>query len=205
MTLKSGGYESGYAACDCFWGSEPGSYVVRLAQITGLVGLHVLDAGCGEGKNAGYLAERGASVIGIDISKRALQHAKILHPRESIAWMHADICQQSWAALNFDVVVAYGLFHCLSTSDDIEYLWRALSDATKIGGYHVICAFNDRDQDLSAHPNFFPCLVPHRFYLDLYGGWQVEAESDETISEMHPHNLIRHHHSLTRILARKRE
>jgi cyclopropane fatty-acyl-phospholipid synthase-like methyltransferase len=205
MKTKSGGYESGYAACDCFWGAEPSTYVLRLTQKTGLLGFRVLDVGCGEGKNAGYLAKSGADVVGVDISKRALDHAKKLYQGGRVTWLHADVCEQSWPAAYFDAVIAYGLFHCLSASMEIESLWQKLSDATRVGGYHVICTFNDRDQDLSGHPDFLPCLMSHRFYLGLYNGWQIEAESDETIFEMHPHNLIRHHHSLTRILARKPE
>lgn len=39
--------------------------------------INVLDLGCGTGRNANYLAERGNSVIGIEISKTALDVAKL--------------------------------------------------------------------------------------------------------------------------------
>jgi ubiquinone/menaquinone biosynthesis C-methylase UbiE len=39
-------------------------------------GVNVLDLGSGEGKNALYLAERGATVVGIEIAKNAITHAK---------------------------------------------------------------------------------------------------------------------------------
>lgn len=38
---------------------------------------HILDLGCGTGRNANYLAEKGNSVIGIEISNTALEIAKI--------------------------------------------------------------------------------------------------------------------------------
>jgi tellurite methyltransferase len=52
-----GGYDDGYRACACFWGQRPGSLVPRLLEhIPDPAGVTVLDAACGEGKNAIYLA-----------------------------------------------------------------------------------------------------------------------------------------------------
>jgi SAM-dependent methyltransferase len=41
-----------------------------------LEGRHVLDLGCGTGRNSNYLAEKGNTVIGIEISKTALELAR---------------------------------------------------------------------------------------------------------------------------------
>jgi tellurite methyltransferase len=202
---KSGGYDDGYEACPCFWGLAPSSYVCKLAKLGNLSGLRVLDAGCGEGKNAAYLAARGSNVTAIDISERAIDHARKLHEQTAITWICADIRSQVWPQDHFDIVVAYGLFHCLPSDDDIIRLHSMLSRSTKAGGYHVVCSFNNRDQNLSAHPGFHPRLMPHRFYVELYNDWTVEAAADEILYESHPHNMIPHHHSLTRLLARKKQ
>lgn len=203
IAKRSGGYEAGYEACECFWGLEPGTYVRMLAARVSLSGLRVLDVGCGEGKNAAYLAKMGCDVTAVDVSERALAHAKRFHAQLAVNWICADVTEQTWPHEYFDIVIVYGMFHCMSSALEIERLQLMLSNATRIGGYHIICSFNERDQDLSAHPHFYPCLMPHEFYLRLYGGWIIEAESDETRYEMHPHNMIPHHHSLTRLLCRK--
>ncbi|MEK7103958.1 MAG: class I SAM-dependent methyltransferase, partial [Patescibacteria group bacterium] len=41
-----------------------------------LSGLNILDLGCGTGRNSNYLAELGNTVVGIDISKTAIDIAK---------------------------------------------------------------------------------------------------------------------------------
>lgn len=41
-----------------------------------LTGLNILDLGCGTGRNSNYLAELGNTVVGIDISKTAIDIAK---------------------------------------------------------------------------------------------------------------------------------
>jgi tellurite methyltransferase len=201
---EDGGYESGYQACDRFWAPEPGTYVRKLIDLVGdCSGLRVLDVGCGEGKNAAIFAEMGASVVGVEISRRALEHARALYPGANVAWVCADATRETWPPEHFDIVIAYGLFHCLSSEVEIQRLQRTLAESTKLGGRHVVCSFNNREQDLSAHPGFTPFLGSHEFYRLLYRGWAIEASSDETLYETHPHNNIPHHHSLSRLIARK--
>jgi predicted nicotinamide N-methyase len=61
MKVIDGGYDDGYSACPCFWGSSPGSLVRALLDNNPLLaGRAVLDLGCGEGKNANAFALAGA-------------------------------------------------------------------------------------------------------------------------------------------------
>jgi SAM-dependent methyltransferase len=200
-----GGYEDGYRACPCFWGRAPGSLLPRLRDhFPDLAGSDVLDAGCGEGKNAAYLARCGAKVLAVDISETALANARVAWADTPlIDWRHGDIRTINFDGNSFHVVLAYGLFHCLNGKGEVEDIVRRLQAATVPGGYHVVCAFNDRAQDLRAHPKFEPTLLAHDWYLNQYQGWDVLYASDEDLHETHPHNGVPHAHSLTRILARK--
>ncbi|TKB75027.1 MAG: class I SAM-dependent methyltransferase [Nitrospira sp.] len=179
--------------------------VKRLVRHIGnLSGLGVLDVGCGEGKNATYLAEGGALVRAIDVSELALANARLAWKNVTrITWEQADIRTTQFPDETYDIVVAYGLAHCLLSPQEIKLIFTKLQRATKMGGYHAICSFNSRAQDLSAHPGLIPCLVPHEFYLELYSHWSILEATDNDLEEVHPHNNIKHTHSLTRILARK--
>ena len=206
MSTGNGGYEAGYRDCACFWGKEPSSLVLGLAhQIGDFSKLQVLDVGCGEGKNASYFARCGAKVTAIDISGRALEHARRdWRSFNSIEWICADIRDFEFGPARYDVVVVYGLYHCLDSADSIEALQYRLSTATAPGGYHVVCCFNSRRQELDeAHPGFQPFLASHEFYCGLYTGWEILAQSDRDLTETHPDKNIKHTHSMTRILARK--
>jgi tellurite methyltransferase len=200
-----GGYEEGYRTCKCFWGTEPGSYVKRLVlELPSLASSKVLDAGCGEGKNAAYLAEKGAVVDAIDVSELAIHNGRGLWGACSrIRWRVADISTLFLPQSYYDIVVAYGLLHCAADRVDWARLVSVLQGTTAPGGYHVICAFNNRHQELAAHPEFRPTLLAHSEYLAAYAGWHVVAASDSDITESHPHNNIVHTHSMTRILARR--
>jgi tellurite methyltransferase len=204
---RDGGYDEGYRSCECFWGREPGSLVKQLVTVLpDPRTLTILDAGCGEGKNAAFLAGLGATVDAFDVSALSVENARRAWPDAArVTWEVADIRESALAASSYDVVIAYGLLHCMSSADEISVVVSKLQRATREGGYNVICAFNRRFQDLTAHPGFNPCLVDHDFYLGLYQGWHLIHVSDSDLTEVHPHNQIRHTHSLTRIIARRAE
>jgi tellurite methyltransferase len=202
----NGGYDDGYQACPCFWGQQPGSLIRTLIDhIPDLRGVRILDAGCGEGKNAIYLARRGADVHAIDISERAMQNARAAwHDYEIVTWETADIRSVPITGPTYRVVLAYGLLHCFASAADVHATATKLQDLTSPGGYHVICAFNARLQDhLRAHPGFTPILLDHDWYVQLYRDWNMLHCSDKDLHEIHPHNGLPHTHSLTRILASK--
>lgn len=200
-----GPYDSGYVAVPCFWGRRPSSLVRKLIEVVPRSnGLRALDAGCGEGKNAVALASRGVSVTAVEISEAAIRNGRRAWPDVTIEWVSGDITTLEWQEGSFDIVIAYGLLHCLSSDDAIRSTVRRLQKSLSATGYFVLCSFNDRHQELEAHPEFHPCLIGHNDYTSFFNGWDVLHSSDTDLRECHPHNEIWHVHSMTRILARKR-
>jgi tellurite methyltransferase len=201
----NGGYDDGYRECPCFWGTEPGSFVRILCdQIGSVRGLAVLDVGCGEGKNAACLAAGGAVIDAIDISILAIQNGRRqFSDRHGIKWTVGDIREIDLPQNHYDVVIAYGFLHCLASPVEVRDEIARLQHATRSSGYNVICTFNDRHQELHAHPGFSPSLLSHADYLASYATWKVLKESDSDLTERHPHNNLEHTHSMTRILAQK--
>ena len=200
-----GGYEDGYRACPCFWGDMPGSLVARLVQeVRPSVRGRALDLGAGEGKNASYLAGAGYEVLAVELSEKAIRNGR-RHFRDlaRLTWHHGDALSMRFPDHSFDFVVMYGLLHCLASREQVCRLVQHLQRATNPGGWHALVAFNNRSQDLTAHPGFVPLLLPHSFYQALYAGWRFDTVSDTDLCETHPHNGIPHTHSMTRILAQR--
>ena len=70
-------------------------------------GTRVLDAGCGTGRVAIELANRGFSVVGIDSDAAMLDAARTKAPE--LSWVHADLVDADAAVgAEFDIVVAAG-------------------------------------------------------------------------------------------------
>lgn len=203
--MIDGGYEVGYEKCDCFWGTEPGSLVRLLPSLLpSLEKLKVLDAGCGEGKNAGFLSKQGAHVRAIDVSEKALKNGQRAFGRTAtLRWEQGDIRTMAFKPDEYDVVIAYGLFHCFETPLQIFDTIAKFKLITAGAGLHLLCAFNNRFQDLSAHPGFKPTLIRHDEYLGAYRDWDIVFATDSDLTEIHPHNGIEHRHSMTRIISRR--
>lgn len=200
-----GGYDSGYDSCPCFWGREPGTFVRYLVEnLTDVNGLSVLDAGCGEGKNAVYLAQNGARVLAIDVSQSAIRNGKqAFGDLANLRWEVGDIRSFKWPSGMFDIVVAYGLLHCLQSVGEVEDTVELLKMATRTNGHHVICCFNGRLRNLEAHPDLDPVWLEHERIVGLYSDWELLRATDTDLIESHPNNQILHTHSLTRIVARR--
>lgn len=199
-----GGYDAGYAAAPCFWGRQPGSLISRLAELETLSGKVVLDLGAGEGKNSAWLSQRGACVEAVEVSELAVTNGRRAFSGSPILWRQADVRTIVRESESVDVVIAYGLLHCLSSSQEIVDVVGSMQRWTRPGGWNVLVAFNSRFQDLErAHPGFFPTLIDHARYIDFYAGWELLAARDSDLTETHPDLGIEHTHSMTRILARK--
>lgn len=203
---RNGGYDEGYRACPCFWGTGPGSVLAALEPRIDYTGANVLDLGCGEGKNAAWLAARGAAVDAIDISPHALANAARTHGGAlGVTWKQGDAADVNCWALpdHYDVSIAYGLMHCLDAGE-IEPVIEALKLSTRQHGYAIVVAFNSRSQNIeAAHPGFEPTLFSHERYISFFDGWELILQSDADLHETHPHNGIPHTHSMTRLAARR--
>lgn len=87
---------------------EPSSVV--LAELEGLASGRALDFGCGNGRHAMWLAERGWRVTAVDFSTEALRQARQRSAASGIHvdWVEADLIDYEPESQAFDLVlVAY--------------------------------------------------------------------------------------------------
>lgn len=203
--MSDGGYDLGYKVCNSFWGITPGSLILKLEnECKNYEGKSVLDIGCGEAKNAIFFAKKGCYVDAFDISEFAIKNAvKVCSDYNTINLMQADVMNIPYIENKYDFIIAYGLFHCFKSKENVEYIINSCLKSLKNNGFFIVCAFNDREQDLSAHSGFNPLLLKHSDYLGYFANNTIVFESDEDLFETHPHNNIPHMHSMTRLIIRK--
>jgi SAM-dependent methyltransferase len=67
----------------------------------------VLDAGCGVGYGSAHLAQAARTVVGVDRSPEALEHARAEFARPNVEFVLADICALPFEDGRFDLVCAF--------------------------------------------------------------------------------------------------
>jgi 2-polyprenyl-3-methyl-5-hydroxy-6-metoxy-1,4-benzoquinol methylase len=208
--MKKYKYQTEYELSPCFWGTTPAKYVRLLVDHIGknLSNMNILDFGAGEGKNAVYLASYGANLTAVDISSIALSRFS-LQPNydeasSRIKTKVSDIRDVNFGNDTFDIVIAYGILHCLDRVSEISNQIAKIKNWVKKSGYFVGCTFTDELPSPECQP-----YLSEQSYLKkgelrmFFDDWSVIEYEDSILEDLHPTTKLIHRHSLSRILARK--
>jgi 2-polyprenyl-3-methyl-5-hydroxy-6-metoxy-1,4-benzoquinol methylase len=115
-----------------------------------------------------------------------------------------DASEIQFDADTFDVVVAYGLLHCLDDVKEIEDVVGRIRGWIRPNGYFVGATFTDTVPPPEVQGYLDEeSLLPVGHFQGLFEGWQMLAQEDEVITESHPTSLVEHNHSICRVLAQR--
>lgn len=107
-----------------------------------LAGRRVCDLACGQGRVARYLADRGARVVGVDLSAKLLAIARrheVAEPR-GITYLHADARRlDGVASATFDGVLC---FMALMDIADLEPALQSVARVLRPGGWFVFAVLH---------------------------------------------------------------
>lgn len=100
----------------------------RYAWVAPLVaGKAVLDVASGAGYGSAMLARTAASVVGVDISPEAVEHAKATYPQPNLSFMEGSASELPLADASFDVVVSFETIeHLLAQEQMLAEIKRVL-------------------------------------------------------------------------------
>ena len=147
----------------------------------------VLDAGCGTGEHALFLAARGHRVVGIDFVSEAIRRARAKAAERglSVEFRVQDALTLGDGGERFASVTDCGLFHVFSDDDRRRYV-QGLAQALQPGGRLFLMCFSDEEPG-----NDGPRRVSRRELSDAFAdGWEVEsiqpcrAERDPAFTEV---------------------
>jgi cyclopropane fatty-acyl-phospholipid synthase-like methyltransferase len=114
--------------------------------VAGRITGSVLDAGCGTGEAALFLAGRGHPVTGIDFLEEPIRRArgKAAERGLAVTFLVKDaLTLKDWDE-RFDSVIDSGLFHVLSDEDRRRYV-GGLATVLRPGGRLFLMCFSDQE------------------------------------------------------------
>jgi cyclopropane fatty-acyl-phospholipid synthase-like methyltransferase len=160
---------------------RPQPAFARLAD-RGLLCGRLLDVGCGTGEHTLLAAAHGADAMGVDISPRAIERARVKAAERGITagFEVADATDLGQLGLTFDTVIDSGVFHVFDDHDRIRYV-TSLASVLRPGGHCYLMCFSDRQPGT---------MGPRRIRQDelltaFSGGWAVTSITADTF-EINP-------------------
>ncbi len=194
-------WERTYQLPDSSTFGEPSEEIVSLAGILP-PGASILDLGCGEGRNALYLADRGFSVTAVDISENGIQKLSNLASERAltVATEVADMCCYKWNK-KFDVIISHGCLHLVPRAE-WERIIKKFKDYTLPGGFNVVAVFTDRIPPPPDMKDYCVGLFHEDELFAHYSDWRIQLQRSYTIHDEHPGG-IRHTHPINKMVAQR--
>ncbi len=158
---------------------EPYQWIVDLEKEGSIQG-HVLDSGCGAGHNSIYLAIKGHTVVGVDISSKAIERAKDKARERGVAidFVQANVAELAGYDNRFDTVIDIGCFHSLDEPDHAVYA-ASLHQACRLGAIVYLRAFSDRNARREGYTG--PAVTEQQIRQAFSEGWIVKSLEQEEI------------------------
>jgi cyclopropane fatty-acyl-phospholipid synthase-like methyltransferase len=159
-------------------GRPQGQFVAIADRVIG----PVLDAGCGTGEHALFLANRGRRVIGIDFVEEAIRRARAKATERGLAveFLVKDATTLGGWGERFASVIDWGLFHVFSDDDRRRYV-QGLAQVLEPGGRLFLSCFSDEEPGTEG-----PRRVSRQELYDAFAdGWEVESVQPVRC-EIHP-------------------
>jgi cyclopropane fatty-acyl-phospholipid synthase-like methyltransferase len=132
----------------------------------------VLDAGCGTGETALFLAGRGHKVTGIDFLEEPIRraNAKAVTRGLTVEFMVKDATTLADWNAQFATVVDSGLFHVFSDADRRRYV-QGLKHLTRPGALLFLMCFSDEEPGMEG-PRRISRAELRESFAD---GWEIES------------------------------
>ena len=199
-----GFWEKGYQDRGVSTMGGPNHDIVELAAALP-VGARVLDLGCGEGRNAFYLAGRGCRVTAVDRSAAGIDKLRALAQRTAVPLeaVVADIAEFPIEGA-WDLVMAHGVIDYLDNT-----VWRRLLADVKAhtapGGMNAYTCMLFTDE-YPAGPEFTTAGFRHSLaqgeLAAFYGDWSIVRHDRYVKWDQHP-GIPLHCHPVDKVTARK--
>lgn len=135
-------WDTRYRQTELLWGDGPNRHFAD--AVGDLAPGRALDLGCGEGRNAIWLAERGWTVTAVDFSAVALDRASRLADKRGVtmAFEQRDVRRWTPPAQAFDLVA---VIYLQLPSDDLASVHGLAADAVATGGTLIVLGHDRRN------------------------------------------------------------
>ena len=111
----------------------------------------LLEIGCGEGRDAAVLLERGYNLLATDLSSEAIHYCKTKFPANAHRFQVLD-CINGKLAGTFDFIYAVAVIHMLVTDEDRDAFYAFIRNHLEPDGIALVCSMGNGDMERASDP-----------------------------------------------------
>lgn len=177
-------------------GDEPTETVIKnFEEGTIKPGNRILDVGSGFGRNANWLAKKGAKVAAVNINDEEIKIGKEKAEKlgVNVSYLHANATELPFPDNSFDVVLDLGCSHMIPDKEAQKKAEAEAARVIKSGGLLVYSGFSKEHPDYINKPNS-PMFRDLEDIQAIYGNdfdilshketrWQPKPEEKRDFSE----------------------
>lgn len=135
-----------YDTKEFIFGTAPNEYLEQQASQYLKAGSKVLSIADGEGRNSVWLALRGMTVVGFDVSDKAIakakQFAKLCEVDDKVSLTLCDTEAFDWRENEYDAIV--GIFIQFADPKLLSKIFQQVESALKPGGIFILQGFTPK-------------------------------------------------------------
>ncbi|VVB79230.1 tRNA (cmo5U34)-methyltransferase [uncultured archaeon] len=181
-----------------FFGTGPSSLILKLNRMLPK-NSKVLDLGCGEGKDAIFLARKGHQVTAVDISPIAIEkldeRAKKL--KLNIKSIVADLSEYKIKD-NYDAIIALASIHFLKKKEHDKMI-KIMQGRTNKNGFNVIVSLRKGDP---TEGSFKVIYLEDGKLKEYYSGWKIIKYKEYDKKDKHGRFGV-HYHKNADLIAQR--
>ena len=202
MSIRTN-YEKCYEGDDYYWGLEPGDFLEELIRLCPPApDKKVLDIGCGEGKDAVYMAQKGYLVTAFDLTDNGIKKTKALAKERNVNInAYVDDINTFELKEKFDIVYSTGTVQYLFDQNKLAF-FEKIDQITNDDAVVYINVFVEKPF-LELPPDWDKEEKMWRSgeLFTYFGDWKMER-IDEIIFEDNSGG-VPHYHCMDTIVCRK--
>ena len=202
MSIRTN-YEKWYEGDEYYWGLEPGDFLFELINLCPPTeNTKVLDIGCGEGKDAVFMAEKGYDVTAFDLTENGIRKTIALaHKRGVKVNAYVDDINTFETDEQYDIIFSTGTVQYIF-DENKETFFKKLEKITKPNGIVFINVFVEKSflelpPDWDKEEKMWKSGELFTYFSD----WKFE-KIDEVIFEDNSGGIL-HYHCMDTIICRK--
>ena len=202
MSIRTN-YEKWYEGDAYYWGLEPGRFLEELIELCPpSADKKVLDIGCGEGKDAVYMAQKGYDVTAFDLTENGIRKTVSLAEKRNVnISAYVDDINTFSTDEQFDIIYSTGTVQYLF-EENKKGFFEKLDKITKKNGIVYINVFVEKPfLELPPDWDMEEKMWKSGELFTYFADWKVER-IDEVIFEDNSGG-IPHYHCMDTIICRK--